>query len=48
MNRFFNTIAITGVFVAFAFSAQAAGRIGQRKENQQDRIAQGVKADLYR
>jgi len=44
MNRFFNTIAITGVFIASAFSAQAAGKIGQRKENQQDRIAQGVKS----
>ena len=44
MNRFFTTIAITGAFVASTISAQAAGKIGQRKENQQDRIAQGVKS----
>ena len=44
MNRFFTTIAMTGVFVASTFSAQAAGKIAQRKENQQDRIAQGVKS----
>ena len=44
MKRFFTTIAITGVFVATTISAQAAGKIAQRKENQQDRIAQGVKS----
>lgn len=44
MNRFFNTIAIPGIFVALTFSAQAAGKIGQRKENQQGRIVQGVKS----
>jgi hypothetical protein len=44
MNRFFTAVAITGAFVASTFSAQAAGKIGQRKENQQDRIAQGVKS----
>src|SRR5580704_16308764 len=44
MNRFFTSLAITGVFIASAFSAQAAGKIAQRKENQQDRIAQGVKS----
>jgi hypothetical protein len=44
MNRIFTSIAVTGVFVVSTFSAQAAGKIGQRKENQQDRIAQGVKS----
>ena len=44
MTRIFTAIAITGVFVASTFSAQAAGEVGQRKENQQDRIAQGVKS----
>lgn len=44
MNRFFTTIAITGAFALSTISAQAAGKIGQRKENQQDRIAQGVKS----
>jgi hypothetical protein len=44
MNRFFIAIAVTGAFVASTISAQAAGKIGQRKENQQDRIGQGVKS----
>ena len=44
MNKVFTTIALTGVFIASTFSAQAAGKIAARKENQQDRIAQGVKS----
>lgn len=44
MNRLFTAIAITGLFAVSTFSAQAAGKIAQRKENQQDRIAQGVKS----
>jgi hypothetical protein len=43
MNKFFTTLAVTGIFVISTISAQAA-TIAQRKENQQDRIAQGVKS----
>lgn len=44
MNRLITTIAMAGVFVASTLSAQAANKIAARKENQQDRIAQGVKS----
>jgi hypothetical protein len=44
MRKLFTTIAMSGAFLAATFSAQASGKIAQRKENQQDRIAQGVKS----
>jgi len=44
MKTAFSTIAFTAVFAASTFSAQAAGKIAARAENQQDRIAQGVKS----
>jgi hypothetical protein len=44
MKKFVTTIAVTGIFIASTLSAQAANRVAQRKENQQDRIAQGVKS----
>jgi hypothetical protein len=44
MKTLFSRIAMTGMFVASLVSAQAAGKIAQRKENQQNRIAQGVKS----
>ena len=43
MNKLFTTLAVTGIFVVSTISAQAAS-IAQRKENQQDRIAHGVKS----
>ena len=42
MFKSFTTLAISGVFLAS--SMFAAGRIAQRRKNQQDRIAQGVKS----
>ena len=44
MNRFFTIIVMSGAFLAASLSAAPKGTIGQRKENQQDRIAQGVKS----
>ncbi len=44
MNRLFTNIAIGSMFLAATFSAQAANEVNQRRENQQDRIAQGVKS----
>jgi len=37
-------IVIAGAFLATTLPFVSAGTIGQRKENQQDRIAQGVKS----
>jgi Ni/Co efflux regulator RcnB len=44
MKQLLSLIVLSGILVASTFSAQAAARIAQRKENQQDRIAQGVKS----
>jgi len=44
MKKMFLTLVVTGFVLSAAGSASAQeGRIHQRKENQQDRIANGVK-----
>lgn len=44
MNRLFTQVALSGAFLAATFTAEAANKVNQRRENQQDRIAQGVKS----
>ncbi len=46
MSKFINSVAMSAAFLASLSVATPAfaGRIAQRKENQQDRIAQGVKS----
>src|SRR4051812_18778951 len=44
MNKLITTIVISSAFLATTTLPASAGTIAQRKENQQDRIAQGVKS----
>jgi hypothetical protein len=45
MKKFFLTLAVAGLFLSSTGLATAAeGRIKERKENQQKRIAQGVQS----
>ncbi|HLG96195.1 MAG TPA: hypothetical protein VKX49_07785 [Bryobacteraceae bacterium] len=44
MKKFFLSMAAAGLMIGIAGTASADDRIHDRKENQQDRIAQGVKS----
>ncbi len=44
MNKLFTHVALSGAFLATSLTAQAANKVNERRENQQDRIAQGVKS----
>ena len=44
MNKLLTSIVMSGAFLATTIVPAYAGKIANRKENQQDRITQGVKS----